>query len=88
MNKRQKKKLYKNTLIKIKKLHPKAGDVICLQPNFEEVDLWTIAQFYNKYHEMNVFGEANSIILPCPMKSVDKDIMMQLLKKAMEIIGE
>ena len=88
MNKRQKKKLYINTLIKIKKLHPKAGDVICLQPNLEEIDLWTIIQFYNKYCEANVFGEANSIILPCQIKDVDKDTMTQLLKKAMEIIGE
>ena len=30
MNKRQKKKLFKQTLIKVRKLHPQKGDVICL----------------------------------------------------------
>ena len=46
MNKRQKKKLFKQTLIKVKKLHPQKGDVICLQPNLDYVDLGTMCDFF------------------------------------------
>jgi len=34
MNVRQKKKLFKKNLIKVKKFHPKEGDVICVTPDF------------------------------------------------------
>jgi hypothetical protein len=37
MNKRQKKKLFKHTLIKVRKLHPQKGDVICLQFDPEQL---------------------------------------------------
>ena len=35
MNKRQKKKLFKQTLIKVRKLHPHKDDVICFQPDLD-----------------------------------------------------
>ena len=42
MNKRQKKKLFKQTLIKVRKLHPQKGDVVCLQPNLDWIDMATM----------------------------------------------
>ena len=46
MNKRQRKKSFKQTLIKVRKLHPQKGDVICFQPNFDYVDLGTMCDVF------------------------------------------
>ena len=45
MNKRQKKKLFKQTLIKVRKLHPQKGDVICFQPDLDWIDMATMLLF-------------------------------------------
>lgn len=42
MNKRQKKKLFKQILIKVRKLHPQKGDVICFQPDLNWIDVETM----------------------------------------------
>ena len=42
MNKRQKKKLFKQTLIKVRKLHPQKGEVICFQPDLDWIDMATM----------------------------------------------
>lgn len=49
MNKRQKKKLFKQTLIKVRKLHPQKGDVICFQPDLDWIDAETMCQFMKVY---------------------------------------
>lgn len=68
MNKRQRKKLFKQTLIKVKKLHPQKGDVICFQPNLDWVDVNTMCQFMKIYSNNDVFGESNLAFVPADIK--------------------
>ena len=58
MNKRQKKKLFKQTLIKVRKLHPQKNDVICFQPDLDWIDAETMCQFMKVYSNNDVFGES------------------------------
>ncbi len=71
MNKRQKKKLFKQTLIKVRKLHPNKGDVICLQPNLECVDMGVMIDFMNLYKDEKVFDEATLAIVPANIKNLE-----------------
>lgn len=64
MNKRQKKKLFKQTLIKVRKLHPQKGDVICFQPYLDWVDVNTMCQFMELYADNKIFGEASLALVP------------------------
>ena len=71
MYKRQKKKLFKQTLIKVRKLHPNKGDVICLQPNLECVDMGVMIDFMNLYKDEKVFDEATLAIVPANIKNLE-----------------
>lgn len=88
MNKRQKKKLYKNTLIKIKKLHPKQGDVICLIPNSDEVGIGVISNFVGVYLKNHVFNGATIAVVPSNIKNMRKDEIELLLNKVMNDLRE
>ena len=88
MNKRQRKKLYKQTLIKVKKLHPQKGDVICLLPNLEEIDAYTAVKYFNACRENKVFGEAVVIMLPCQLKQLDKDNLYKTYKHIEKLLKE
>ena len=70
MNKRQKKKLFKQTLIKVRKLHPQRGDVICFQPDLDCVDLGTMCDFLRVYEDNKIFGEAKLIIIPSDIRHI------------------
>lgn len=86
MNKRQKKKLYKNTLIKVKKLHPKQGDVICLMPNLYEIDLETISEFLHVYQKEKIFGEAPIVITPCDIGTMNKEVVEILCEETLTTV--
>lgn len=68
MNKRQRKKLFKQTLIKVRKLHPQKGDVICFQPDLDWVDVNTMCQFMELYADNKIFGEASLALVPANIK--------------------
>lgn len=70
MNKRQKKKLFKHTLIKVRKLHPQKGDVICFQPDLDWVDVNTMCQFMELYANNKVFGESKLAFVPADIKQL------------------
>lgn len=70
MNKRQKKKLFKQTLIKVRKLHPQKGDVICFQPDLDWIDVNTMCQFMNLYADNKVFGEVILAFIPADIKQL------------------
>lgn len=70
LNRRQKKKLFKQTLIKVRKLHPQKGDVICFQPNLDYVDLGTMCDFLKVYEDNKVFGEAELSIVPSDIRHI------------------
>ena len=69
MNKRQKKKLFKQTLIKVRKLHPQKGDVICLQFDQEQLPVDIVDEFGRSYFDNQIFGEANIVIFPSDIKN-------------------
>lgn len=79
MNARQKKKLFKKNLIKIKKLHPKEGDVICITPDFEIFNLDEIVKFFDIYHKLNVFGKATIMLIPGNIKSLSEEQYLKVL---------
>ena len=68
MNKRQKKKLFKQTLIKVRKLHPQKNDVICFQPDLDWIDAETMCQFMKVYSNNDVFGESKLAFVPADIK--------------------
>ena len=70
MNKRQEKKLFKKTLIKVRKLHPQKGDVICFQPDIDWIDAETMCEFMRIYSNNDVFGEAKLAFVPADIKQL------------------
>lgn len=68
MNKRQKKKLFRRTIIKIRKLHPQKGDVICLRPDLDRIDTKTMCQFMKFYSNNNIFNKAKLVFVPANIK--------------------
>lgn len=73
MNKRQKKKSLKQTLIKIRKLHPSKCDVICFQPDLEWVDIDTMYQFMELYADNKIFGEASLALVPVNIEQIQRN---------------
>ena len=89
MNKRRKKKLYKQTLIKVKKLYPQRGDVICLQPNLDCIDLDTMCNFLQLYENCKAFGEANIAIVPANIKKLEhKEKAQMYIDKLQSIVDQ
>lgn len=86
MNKRQKKKLYKNSLIKIKKLHPRKDDVICLIPNLDEISIEMIKEFLNVYTKEKIFGETPIIIVPCDIGTMNKEVVEILYEEVLSTV--
>lgn len=91
MNKRQKKKLFKQTLIKVRKLYPQKGDVICLQFDPEQLYVDVIVEFERACLDNQIFGEANIAIVPSNIKKLDKEeaqIYIDKLQSIVDQIGE
>lgn len=92
MNKRQKKKFFKQTLIKVRKLHPQKGDVICLQPDLDYVDAETMCEFMKVYSNNDVFGEVKLAFVPADIKQLrdkkDAQIYIDKLQSIVDQIGE
>ena len=92
MNKRQKKKLFKQTLIKVRKLHPHKDDVICFQPDLDWIDVETMCQFMNLYADNKVFGEAILAFVPADINQLkhkkDAQIFIDKLQSIVNQMGE
>lgn len=89
MNKRQKKKLFKQTLIKVRKLHPQKGDVICSQPNIEWIDMITMYQFMDSYADNKIFGEASLALVPSNIKQcTDKKRAQKFVDNLQSIVDQ
>ena len=92
MNKRQKKKLFKQTLIKIRKLHPQKGDVICFQPDLDRVDAETMCHFMKVCSNNDVFGELKLAFVPDNIKQLrhkrDAQIYVDKLQSIVDQMGE
>lgn len=92
MNKRQRKKLFKQTLIKVRKLHPQKGDVICFQPDLDWIDAETMCQFMKVYSNNDVFGESKLAFVPADIKQLkhkkDAQIYINKLQSIVDKMGE
>ena len=89
MNNRQKKKLFKQTLIKVRKLHPKKGDVICFQPDLDWIDAETMCQIMNLYADNKVFGEAILAFVPADIKQLKYKMNAQIyINKLQSIVDQ
>ena len=90
MNNRQKKKLFKQTLIKVRKLHPQKGDVICLRPNLDYIDLGTMCDFLRVYESHKAFGEAKLAIVPSDIKHIygGKELAQVFIDKLQSIVDQ
>lgn len=89
MNKRQKKKLYKQTLIKVRKMNPQKGDVICLQPNLDYIDMATMCDFLSTYESYKAFGEATLVIVPANIKKLKhKEYAQKYIDKLQSIVDQ
>lgn len=88
MNKRQKKKFFKKNLIKIKKLHLKAGDVICLMPDLNEISIGTISDFLDVFDREKVFQDVPIAIIPCDVSVEDKYTAEKILEKSLSKLRE
>lgn len=89
MNQRQKKKLFKQTLINTRKLHPQKGDVICFQPNFDQIDVDIMSQFMRLYVDNKIFGEATLALVPANIKQLhDKKTAQLFVDKLQSIVDQ
>lgn len=92
MNKRQKKKLFKQTLIKVRKLHPQKGDLICFQPDLDRVDAETMCQFMKVCSNNDVFGELKLAFVPADIKQLrhkeEAQIYVDKLQSIVDQMGE
>ena len=88
MNNRQKKKLYKQTLIKVRKLHPQKGDVILFQFDPEHIDVGTVVDYFESCCESDILGEASLAMLPLNIKVLSKEIAQMYIDKLQNIVDE
>ena len=89
LNKRQKKKLFKQTLIKVRKLHPQKGDVICLQPDLDWFDAETMCQFMKVYSNNDIFGKAKLAFVPANIKQLShKKYAQMYIDKLQSIVDQ
>lgn len=89
MNKRQKKKLFRQTLIKVRKLHPQKGDVICFQPDLDWIDVETMCEFMRVYSNNDVFGEAKLAFVPANIKQLShKKYAQMYINKLQSIVDQ
>ena len=89
MNKRQKKKLFKQTLIKVRKLHPQKGDVVCLQPDLDWIDMTTMCDFMKVYSNNDVFGESKLVFVPADIKQLkNKEEAQMYVDKLQSIVNQ
>ena len=89
MNKRQRKKLFKQTLIKVRKLHPQK---VCFQPDLDLIDAETMCQFMKVYSNNDVFGESKLAFVPADIKQLrhkkDAQIYINKLQSIVDQMGE
>lgn len=91
MNDRQKKKLYKQTLIKVRKLHPRKGDVILFQFDADKIDVCTVSEYVKACKNSGIIGEATLGMVPMDVLKMDKEIAqiyIDVLQDAVNKMGE
>lgn len=89
MNKREKKKLYKNTLIKIKKLRPQKGDIIFIMPDFNRIDFDVVLKYFEALCREKILDDVYLALLPCPIKSIgDKETAQEFVNVLQEQVNK
>ena len=89
MKKREKRKLYKNTLIKIKKLHPQKGDIIFMIPDFNRIDSDVVFKYFEALCREKILGDVYLALLPCPIKSIgDKETAQEFVNASQKQVNK
>ena len=90
MNKRQKKKFIKKSMVKLRKIHPDEGDVVVLQfdPGNEYIDIDTILEFYRACVGAGIFDNCGSAIVPCNVKVIEKEAAQKYCDALQEVINK
>lgn len=90
MNKRQKKKFIKKSMIKLKKIHPDIGDIVVLQfdPGNKYIDIDTVLEFYKAWEGAGIFDNCGAAIVPCNVKVLDKESAQKYCDALQEVINE
>lgn len=73
MTDRQKNKLYKKSILQIKKLHPKKGDVILAQPNIDELGFDIFMKFLKVWIDADLFEKATLVWAPFKANALTKE---------------
>ena len=88
-NKREKKKLYKNTLIKIKKLRPKKGDIIFIMPDFNRIDFDVALKYFDALCKEKMLDDTCLALFPYPIKSIgDKEAAQEFVNAIQKQVNE
>ena len=90
MNKRQKKKLIKKNMIKLRKIHPDEGDVVVLQfdPGNEYMGIDTVAMIYNAWIDSGFLDKCTVAIAPCNVKVLGKEAAQKYCDALQRAIDE
>lgn len=88
MNERQKKKIFKKNMVKLRKIHPNEGDIVVFQfdPGNEYIDINTISEYCRAWKRAGIFDECEAAIVPCNVKVLDKESAQILCDKLQEQI--
>lgn len=90
MNNRQKKKLMKKNMIKLKKIHPNEGDIVVLQFDLgnEYINIGTVLEFYNALENAVILDNCVVAIVPCNVKVWDKEAAQKYCDDLQKVINE
>lgn len=88
MNDRQKNKLYKKSVLQIKKLHPKKGDVVLVQPDLNEFDLYTFMRFFKTWSDTDLFGKGVLAWTPFKVNVLTKEQAQKVCDEFQEKINK
>lgn len=90
MNKRQKKKFIKNSMIKLRKIHPNEGDIVVLQfnPGNEYIDIDTVVMTCNAWNNSGFLNKCVVAISPCNVKVLSKEAAQKCCDALQKVINE
>ena len=90
MNERQKKKIFKKNMVKLRKIHPNEGDIVVFQfdPGNEYIDINTISEYCRAWKRAGIFDECGAAIVPCNVKVLGKESAQKYCDNLQRVINK
>ena len=89
MNKRQKKKFIKKSMIKLRKIHPNEGDIVVqFNPGNEYIDIDTVVMTCNAWNNSGFLNKCAVAISPCNVKVLGKEAAQKCCDALQRVINE